>query len=103
MSTLAPGTLTLLEKYQRLECDNMREAALEMLDRLIDALLSEAPEIKNRWALDCAASVADRNMKFPIRFPLFQRVLLPVLAERVLRDEPGCARWLAHFESLLYQ
>jgi hypothetical protein len=101
MNTLSPSTLTLLEEYQRAERDNNRNAALELLDQFIDALSSEAPDIKKRWALDCAAAVADRNIEFPVRLPLFQRVLLPVLADGVLRDEPGCARWLAHFDSLL--
>jgi len=103
MNTLSPGTANLLKEYQRAEREDMQNAALELLDRFIDAILSEAPDIKKRWALDCAASVADYNMAFPVRLPLFQRVLLPVLVDGVLQDEPGCARWLAHFESLLYQ
>src|SRR5262245_39651600 len=103
MNTLSPSTLTLLEEYQRAERDNGQSAARELLDQFIDALSSEARDIQTRLALDYAAAVADRNIEFPVRQPLFQRVLLPVLADGVLHDEPGCARWLAHFESLLYE
>lgn len=48
-----------------------------------------------------AARIADGSSGVPVRFPLFRRVLLPVLADGVLRDVPGCARSLAHFESHL--
>src|SRR5262245_26655967 len=71
------------------------------LDRFIDRLLARHPEEWKNWAKETAAAVADRGADVPVRFPLFRRVLLPALADGVQRREPGCARWLAHFESLL--
>ena len=53
------------------------------------------------WAKKIAADISDRAADTPVRFPLFRRAVLPALTEGVLRQEPGCARWLASFESLL--
>jgi hypothetical protein len=53
------------------------------------------------WALHTAASISDDGADILVRFPLFESVLLPALAEGVSRGEPGCARWLAHFDNLL--
>jgi hypothetical protein len=52
--------------------------------------------------VDLAASICDRKTDIVVRFPLFRRVLLPVLADGVLSCRPGYARWLEQFGSLLH-
>ena len=99
---LPPDVEALWVKYQEAERDRIRGLTLERLETFIDRLLVESPHLWRRWALGVAASVSDDGNDLPVRFPLFRRVLLPALAEGVERHESGCARWLAHFESLLY-
>lgn len=72
-----------------------------MLDRFITVLLTQDPPLWRGWATHVAAEVADGGSDLPVRFPLFQRVLLPVLIEGVRQRQPGRARWLAGFENLL--
>jgi hypothetical protein len=92
----------LWSDYLAAERDRIRDVMMPALDRFIDKLLEQpAPEWRE-WARGTAASVSDDNASaVPVRFPLFRRVLLPVLVDGVLKAEPGCARWLASFESLL--
>ena len=98
---LIPELERLWAAYLDAEVDRIRAVTMPAIDRFIDALLARPREEWTRWAKDVAAAVADRGEGVPIRFPLFRRVLLPVLAAGVRQGEPGCARWLAHFEPLL--
>ena len=91
----------LWDSYLAAEHDGIRAEMLPALERFLDALLESPPDIWKPWAKKIAADISDRSVQTPMRFPLFQRVVLPALAEGVLRQEPGCARWLASFESLL--
>lgn len=91
----------LWDSYLAAEHDGIREVRMPALDRFLDALLKSPPDIWKLWARKIAADISDRSVETPMRFPLFQRVVLPALAEGVLRQEPGCARWLASFESRL--
>lgn len=91
----------LWDSYLAAERDGIRAVMMPALERFLDALLESPPEIWKPWARKIAADISDRAVETPMRFPLFQRVVLPALAEGVLRQEPGCARWLASFESLL--
>lgn len=91
----------LWDSYLAAERDGIRAVMMPALERFLDALLESSPEIWKPWARKIAADISDRAVETPMRFPLFQRVVLPALAEGVLRQEPGCARWLASFESLL--
>jgi hypothetical protein len=93
----------LWDDYLRAERDRVRSVMMPALDRFIDRLLQEPASTWQAWARDVASAVSDRGAETPIRFPLFRRVLLPALAEGVTRVEPGCARWLASFESLLLE
>lgn len=103
MPTLAPDLQRLWTEYLAAEADRVRPATMPALGRFIDGLLARPRDGWTRWAKGTAAAVADHGADVSVRFPLFRRVLLPALADGVLRQEPGCARWLAHFEPLLVQ
>ena len=92
----------LWREYREVEKDRIRHLMIERLDRFIDALLTEDRRTWHAWAENLAASI-DRGADVVVRFPLFRRVLLPVLAEGVNRGKPHYARWLAQFNSLLFQ
>ena len=98
---LDPETQKLWESYLTAEKDRIRDVTMPALDRFIDSLLRLDPAVWQDWARNLAAQVSDEGSDIPVRFPLFRRVLLPALADGVLRDVPGCARSLAHFESHL--
>ncbi|UBV45206.1 hypothetical protein LAJ19_20575 (plasmid) [Deinococcus taeanensis] len=87
--------------YLDLEQRGQRKNALTQLDAFITALCSEFTPWR-AWAKHLAAHVADDHAEIPIRFPLFERVLFPVLFEGVIHGEPGCARWLGHFHQWIH-
>ena len=91
----------LWTEYLRAEQVRVRQEMMSALDRFVDRLLQLPPAVWHQWAKEIAAAVSDDGAATPVRFPLFRRVLLPALVDGVLRGEPGCARWLASFESLL--
>ena len=91
----------LWDSYLAAEREGIRAVTMPALNRFIDALLESPPDVWKPWAKKIAADISDRLVATRMRFPLFYRVLLPALAEGVLRQEPGCARWLAWFESHL--
>lgn len=77
-----------------------RETALA-LDQFIIALLALPDEEWQSWALMITRMVVDERNDIPVRFPFFQRVILPSLVNGVTNKRPGCARWLAFFGNLL--
>ena len=100
---LPDETANLWTEYLRAERDGLRAVAMERLAQLIDRLLREGADAWHTWALETAASVSDNGADIPVRFPLFERVLLPALADGAKRGTPGCARWLAHLDQALHQ
>jgi hypothetical protein len=96
-----PDVERLWSEYLEAERDRIHAVLMPALDRLIDELLRQPTSIWHEWARNVASKVSDLGADTPVRLPLFRRVLLPALAEGVRRGEPGCARWLASFESLL--
>ena len=99
---LPPDLEVTWQRYLEEEKNGVRTEALRQLDRFVDALLTQPPSLRRSWAMHIAATLVDEGIDVPVRFPLFRRVLLPVLVEGVNRHGPGCARWLAAFESMLY-
>ena len=72
------------------------------LDRFLDALLASPPEIWKPGEEESAADISGSIRRtHRCDFRCFGGANLPALAEGVLVQEPGCARWLAPFESLL--
>jgi hypothetical protein len=99
---LPPDLEVTWQRYLEEEKNGVRTEALRLLDRFVGALLTQAPSLRRSWAMHIAATIVDEGIDLPVRFPLFRRVLLPVLVDGVNRHESGCARWLAAFESMLY-
>lgn len=91
----------LWTEYLAAEKDRIRDVMMPALERFIDELLALPSVEWKHWAKETASAISDQHAGVPVRFPLFRRVLLPALVEGVLNQESGCARWLAHFESLL--
>jgi hypothetical protein len=97
-----PETERLWTAYLQAERESVKETRVEALERLVGRLESLAEDTRTGWSLALAARVVDDHLDVPIRFPLFRRVLLPALIDGVLAQRPGCARWLADFEPLLF-
>jgi hypothetical protein len=97
---LSAETERLWSEYLCAERVRVRDVMMPALDRFIEALLRVEPGWRD-WALRVAADVSDTGADIPVRFPLFQRVLLPALVDGVIKGLEGPARWLAHFESFL--
>ena len=99
---LPPDIEVTWQRYLKEERNGVRTEALRLLNRFIGALLSQAPSLRHSWTMHIAATIVDERIDLPVRFPLFRRVLRPILVEGVNQHEPGCARWLAAFDSMLY-
>jgi hypothetical protein len=89
-------------EYRRLEGRPFRQEALTVLLSFIESLLRSPEDIWRPWALSVAAEVVDRG-GYPVRSPLFERVLFPALLAGIERREPNCARWLAGMAQHLYR
>jgi hypothetical protein len=99
---LTPQAEGLWLQYLDAEQVRVGQTMMPILNRFIDVLLEENAVESHRWALRLASQVADEGKDFPIRLPLFRRVLLPSLVQGIREGRPGCARWLAHFDILLH-
>jgi len=91
----------LWSEYLEAEQDRVRDVLMPALDRFLAAFALQDEVRQEAWALHLAACVVDQGADTPVRFPLFERILLPALAVGVTNEQPGCARWLAHFDHLL--
>lgn len=98
---LTAETHQLWLDYLAAEKERIRSVTMPTLDRFIESLLRHETEVWHAWARDLARQISDEQAETPVRFPLFRQVLLPALADGMKRELPGCARWLAQFESLL--
>lgn len=101
-AALPAGITKNWKQYIHEERSGVRREALTLLDTFIKALLQEPPALWKNWALALAVAIVDEGQDIPVRMPLFRQVLLPSLVESVLKETPGAARWLAHFDQLLY-
>jgi len=95
-------TQTLWDAYLAAEKNRIRAVTMPALDQFIEAALKHECPVWHTWARNLAQQVADRQIDIPIRFPLFQRILLPALTHGIIHKRQGCARWLAHFNQQLY-
>lgn len=91
----------LWQCYLKAEHTCLRSKAALALDHFITALLALPDNEWQSWALMIIRTVVDERKDIPVRFPFFQRVILPPLAEGVRKRQPGCARWMAFFGDLL--
>jgi hypothetical protein len=93
----------LWNRYVAAESDRIHSELLCALDAFIEGLTAVSDEVRLEWARRFAADHVDAESSFPIRIPLFRRVLFPALASGLESQTPGCARWLGHLWQLLFQ
>lgn len=89
--------------YAAAEDDRIRPTSLARLSELIEALSSVPESERNAWARHLARQLEAKELKTPIRMPLFRKVLFPALLAGLKSGTPDCARWLAGFSHLLCQ
>ena len=99
---LPPDLEAMWQRYLEEEKHGVRPEALRLLALFLDALSTQAPSLQRAWVMQLMAIIVDEDNDLPVRFPLFRRLLLPILVEGVNTHQPGHARWLAAFESMLY-
>jgi hypothetical protein len=88
--------------YLEAEREGVKETRETSLERLIAWVEMRPSEERAAWALDFVRQAIDDRAEFPVRFPLFRRLLLPALIDGILEKKPGCARWLSAFQSFLF-
>lgn len=93
---------SLWQSYLQAEKDRVRGEIEPTLERFIAALLELPVQEWQEWACKIAHLIADEGRDIPVRLPLFRSVILPSLLAGVQVREPGAARRLAHFHSLLW-
>jgi hypothetical protein len=102
---LPEATAQLWRRYVASERGHVRPESTNALEVFITALHQLDETAWHAWARDFAAQVAESRtpLPVPVRWPLFQRVLLPALTTAVANRTPGAARTLAFFGVLLAQ
>ncbi|MCB9587693.1 MAG: hypothetical protein H6718_19980 [Polyangiaceae bacterium] len=101
--TLRPDDRIVWDEYVQLEVDGVRREAVGALQRFVDRLKSYSEDERRRFALLLVDAVRrEGGSEFPIRHPLWNEVVLPVLLERYDRNEPGSARSLLRFRHQLH-
>ena len=95
--------ITKWKKYCQAEHDNIRSVLLVELEQFISLLLQSEPAEYKNWVYDLSAKVIDEDNNFPVRMPLFEKVILPILWDGCNNNVSGCARWLAGFNQQIYK
>lgn len=93
----------LWQQYRADENDRIRAVLMKSLSQFIDSLCHAPQEQWSDWVFDVARKMVDEQSSFPIRFPLFEQILFPVLHKGYIDNAPNCARWLAGFSQYLYR
>ncbi|WP_325894573.1 hypothetical protein [Grimontia sp. NTOU-MAR1] len=83
--------------YCRAESDRIRHVSTVELERFINLLHKAEPNDYKNWVFKLCKEIIDQHSDFPVRMPLFEDVIFPVIWEGCRRNELGCARWLAGF------
>ncbi len=91
------------DEYCQAEKDRIRKVLMFELEQFISLLLQSESEEYEHWVFELSAKVVDRDSDFPIRMPLFERIIFPVLWEGCEKGVLGCARWLSGFSQLIYK
>jgi len=92
-----------LSKYQEAEANGIRKIFLKELSEFVSMLLDSADSEYRTWVYELSKQVIDRKSGFPIRAPLFEQVIFPILYEGFKLKEPNTARWLAGFSQNIYE
>lgn len=82
-------------RYLELEWFGQRKLALTLLHTFIPGLLRLESSQRDDWAVKVVGEALQAGSHLPIRFPLFQKVVLPAFSSRVVAQEAGAAQQLA--------
>ncbi|MFC1833596.1 hypothetical protein ACFL2Q_02535 [Thermodesulfobacteriota bacterium] len=99
---LNPTQAHLWQEYVAAESDRISSVSGPALDRFLKALDQDPVSFWEEWAFEISRKHVDSGDVFPIRMQLFKRALFPALLSGIERQIPGCARWLAGMNPLLY-
>ena len=91
------------DSYCLAEDDRIRWVLLDELDQFISLLIKTDSKEYEEWGYELSAKVVDQEIEFPIRMPLFEKVLFPMLLSGCNNQVAGCARWLSGFSQLIYK
>lgn len=101
---MLPAHLRVLwTEYLTTEQVRIRQQSMEALACFTTALQQLPSEVWHPWAVDLIRRLEDCEEDIPVRMPLFQIVLFPVLRDGIKTSTPNCARQLAKFSQLLYK
>jgi len=90
------------ENYLQLEKDkSTKNEILLSLNKFIDSI-NNLDKIK-KWVFDLSKKIIDDDEKIPLRFPLFEKIIYPVLRNELNKKNGSAARLLAGFNQLVYQ
>ena len=92
-----------LERYSQAEQDRIRSVLTQELDVLISMLLQTDTKEYRSWVYELSGQVVDEDSGFPIRMPLFEQVIFPVVFAGFKQKAPNTARWLAGYNQLIYK
>ena len=91
------------EDYCLAEKDRIRSVLLEKLSSFISSVTALDKSQYEEWVYELSRNIVDKEESFPIRVPLFEKVIFPILFEGYKIGKPDCARWLAGFDQLIYK
>lgn len=92
----------LWEQYLDAEQRGLRASSLTLLENFLSAIDNCTLEFRRDWVEALAQRVADKDSSAVVRFPLFNRLVGPVLVGGVLAGRPASARLLSTFDQFLY-
>lgn len=93
----------LWQEYLEHEQVRIHSVSLDALEKFVTGLEAKSLEVWSDWVYEICRRVVDEGEDIPVRFPLFRRILFPVLLIGYQQSKAGCARWLSGFSQLLYK
>ncbi|MDH3348227.1 MAG: hypothetical protein OEM02_09065 [Desulfobulbaceae bacterium] len=91
------------DEYSLAENDRIRSVYQDLLGKFLDCAEHSTPEKKEKFVFNLSSKIIDKNDSFPLRMPLFERLLFPVLYNGFLDNKKNCARWLAGFSLYIFK
>lgn len=93
----------LWEEYCKAEDDRIRSVFLEKLNDFLAAIDSMSMADKEELVFSLSKKIIDEKDSFPVRMPLFEKLILPTLYDGFKNKNKHCARWLAGYKIHLYK
>ena len=88
-------------RYLKQEARGVRKVALRTLRQFTAALRAVDPSLRNRWAQEFLRQKLEEGQNIPLRNPLFEEVLFPLLADGYRSGDCRAAKWLAQLAQVL--